>query len=253
MTPSPKSPVIGLALLAAGQNSSKAGASRCDARGRRSAPSLSREMKNFVLHPALLAAAALLTSCAMGPDFQKPAAPPVHDYATSPVSTASSTTNVAGGKDQRFVTDQDIAGDWWTLFQSKPLNDLIERALTNNPDIKAAQAALTAARETMLAQRGAYFPGIEGGFSASRQKTSELLAPIPNANEFQYNLFTPQVSVSYVPDVFGLNRRTVESLKAQEEQARFAWLAAGIALSANVVAAAIQEASLRGKLRRPIE
>ena len=190
----------------------------------------------------------LLTGCAVGPDFKKPAAPPVHDYTPNPVSATSSATNVAGGEAQRFVTGQDIAGDWWTLFHSKPLNDLIERSLANNPNIKAAQAALTVARETMLAQRGAYFPGIEGGFSASRQKTSELLAPIPNANEFQYNLFTPQVSVSYVPDVFGLNRRTVESLKAQEEQARFAGLATDITLSANVVAAAIQEASLRAQI-----
>lgn len=112
----------------------------------------------------------------------------------------------------------------------------------------AAQAALTVARETMLAQRGAYLPSIAGSFLASRQKTSELLAPIPNANIFQYSLFTPQVSVAYMPDVFGLNRRTVESLRAQTEQQRFAWVATSITLSANVVAAAIQEASLRAQI-----
>jgi NodT family efflux transporter outer membrane factor (OMF) lipoprotein len=63
-----------------------------------------------------------------------------------------------------------------------------------------------------------------------------------------FNLYTPQVSVSYVPDVFGLNRRTVESLKAQEDQARFALVASDITLSANIVAAAIQEASLREQI-----
>ena len=68
-----------------------------------------------------------------------------------------------------------------------------------------------------MAQRGAYFPHIEGSFSASHQRQSGFLAPTPNANVFQYNLFTPQVSVSYVPDVFGLNRRTVESSQAQEQ------------------------------------
>ena len=51
-----------------------------------------------------------------------------------------------------------------------------------------------------------------------------------------------------MPDVFGLNRRTVESLQAQEQQARFALAATHITLSSNVAAAAIQEASLRGQI-----
>jgi NodT family efflux transporter outer membrane factor (OMF) lipoprotein len=63
-----------------------------------------------------------------------------------------------------------------------------------------------------------------------------------------YSLYTPQVSVSFVPDVFGLNRRAVESLQAQEQQARFALAATHITLSSNVAAAAIQEAQLRGQI-----
>jgi NodT family efflux transporter outer membrane factor (OMF) lipoprotein len=63
-----------------------------------------------------------------------------------------------------------------------------------------------------------------------------------------FSLYTPQVNVSYVPDVFGLNRRTVESLKAEEGQARFALAATHITLSANVVTAAIEEAALRGQI-----
>jgi NodT family efflux transporter outer membrane factor (OMF) lipoprotein len=63
-----------------------------------------------------------------------------------------------------------------------------------------------------------------------------------------YSLYTPQVAVSYVPDVFGLNRRTVESLQAQAEQARFALIASHITLSSNVAAATIQEASLRAQI-----
>ena len=74
------------------------------------------------------------------------------------------------------------------------------------------------------------------------------LAPVPNSEALYFSLYTPQVSVSYVPDVFGLNRRTVESLKAQAEQARFALVATHITLSANVAAAAIQEASLRAQI-----
>jgi NodT family efflux transporter outer membrane factor (OMF) lipoprotein len=190
----------------------------------------------------------LIAGCAVGPDFKKPAAPQVTGYTISPLSTTSNSTNVVDGEAQRFVTGQDIAGDWWMLFHSQPLNDLIERALTNNPNLKAAQAALAMARENVLAQNGTYYPGINAGFSASRQKTSGQISPTPNSGALYYDLYTPQVSVSYTPDVFGLNRRTVESLKAQEEQARFAWIATDITLSANVVAAAIQEASLRAQI-----
>ena len=55
-----------------------------------------------------------------------------------------------------MVEGHDIPGEWWALFHSMPLNDLIERSLKANPDVKAAQAALIVARENMLAQRGAY-------------------------------------------------------------------------------------------------
>jgi len=146
------------------------------------------------------------------------------------------------------VDGSDISGEWWTLFQSKPLSDLIERSLKANPDIKAAQAALLVARENVLAQRGAYYPSVGAGFSAIRAKTSNDISPATNSSALNYSLYTPQVSVSYVPDVFGLNRRTVESLQAQEQQTRFALAATHITLSSNVAAGAIQEASLRAQI-----
>jgi NodT family efflux transporter outer membrane factor (OMF) lipoprotein len=199
---------------------------------------------------ALIATSALLLApdCAVGPKYKSPAPPGVGGYTPRPVSTTSSTTNVAGGEAQVFVEGRDIPGEWWTLFHSKPLNDLIERSLKANPSLRAAQAALLVARENVLAQRGAYYPSLAGGFSASHSKTSNELSPFTASGSLYYSLFTPQVSVSFVPDVFGLNRRTVESLKAQEEQARFAVAATHVTLSSNVVATAVQEASLRGQI-----
>jgi NodT family efflux transporter outer membrane factor (OMF) lipoprotein len=190
----------------------------------------------------------IASACVVGPKFKKPAAPDVGGFTPAPITTTTATPNVAGGEAQHLAEGGDIPGDWWTLFHSKPLNDLIERALKANPDLKAAQAALLVARENVLAQRGAYYPSVSGSFSATRAKTSNALSPVPNASVFQYSLFTPDVSVSFVPDVFGLNRRTVESLKAQQEQARFALAATNITLSSNVVATAIQEASLRAQI-----
>ncbi len=99
-------------------------------------------------------------------------------YTPAPVTTTSATPSVAGGEAQKFVDGQDIPGEWWTLFHSKPLDDLIERSLKANPDIKAAQAALLVARENVLAQRGAYFPGASAGFSADHSKTSNVVSSI---------------------------------------------------------------------------
>src|SRR5579863_235627 len=183
--------------------------------------------------------------CAVGPDFKKPAAPGVNGYSASPLETTASTAGVPGGETQRFVQGGDISADWWTVFHSAPLNELIEHSLTKNPDLEAAQAALSVAREGVLAQRGVYYPSISGSFSASRQGQSGTLAPTPASNALVFNLFTPEVTVSYVPDVFGLNRRTVESLQAQAEAVRFQMIATYNTLTSNVVVTAIQQGSVR--------
>ena len=193
--------------------------------------------------------AVLAGGCAVGPNFKRPAAPAVDRYTVSPPTTTAASTNVPGGEAQRFANGVNIPEDWWTLFHSQPLNELIQASLTNNPDLKAAHAALAVAHENVLAQRGNFYPSVTAGFSASRQKQSELLAPVPNfptvPNEFQYNLFTPELSISYSPDVFGANRRSLESIKAQEQGVRYQMVAAYTTLTANVVVTAIQEGAVQ--------
>jgi len=204
--------------------------------------------KTRLIAPIAIAILLMLEGCTVGPKYKKPSAPENAGYTAAPIKTTSNTPNVPGGDAQHFVESSDISGEWWTLFHSKPLNDLIERSLKTNPDIKAAQAALLVARENTAAQRGFYYPSVSAGFAATHAKSSSNLSPVTNTNALNYSLYTPEVSVSFVPDVFGLNRRTVESLKAQQEQARFALAATHITLSSNVAAAAIQEASLRGQI-----
>jgi NodT family efflux transporter outer membrane factor (OMF) lipoprotein len=198
----------------------------------------------FIAIPALFLGA----GCAVGPNFKKPAAPEASEYRPEGARETVSTKGVMGGESQHFVKDVDISGDWWEVFHSAALNNLVERSLQKNPSIKAGQAALAIARHNVLSQEGAFFPQIGALFSGQRAATSQNLSPVPNATEFYYTLFTPQLNVSYTPDVFGLNRRTVESLKAQEEQARYALAATHITLSSNVVSAAVQDASLRAQI-----
>ena len=199
-------------------------------------------------HLALLAL--LLTSaCVVGPNFKPPAAPAVSTYTAKPPPTTAATSGVTGGQAQHFIGGKDIPADWWTLFHSTELNALIEQALAHNPDLKAAQAALLVAHENRLAQHGAYLPQVSAGATVTREKDpSATLAPVPANNSFTYSLITPSVSVAYTPDVFGLNKRTVESLAAQEQATRYQMIATDITLSANVALAAITEASLEGQI-----
>ena len=201
------------------------------------------------LSVAAFAAPLLTSACAVGPNFKPPAPPPVSSYTLAPPTTTEATPGVPGGTAQRFVAAADIPADWWTLFHSPALNALIAEALANNADLKAAQAALLVAHETTRAQHGAALPQVSAGAGITREKDpSAALAPVPSNNAFLYTLATPQLSVSYVPDVFGLNKRTVEAAAAQEQASRYQMVAVDITLSANVAEAAIQAASLEDQI-----
>ena len=63
-----------------------------------------------------------------------------------------------------------------------------------------------------------------------------------------YNFHTTQLTVGFTPDVFGANRRQVETLEAQAKYQKLQLEAAYITLASNVTAAAIQEALLREQI-----
>jgi NodT family efflux transporter outer membrane factor (OMF) lipoprotein len=201
-----------------------------------------------------LASGCLLSACAVGPNFHRPAAPTATDYGKAPTSGESASLEAAqvpASSAQRFVTSLDIPGKWWTLFQSDDLNQLVVASIKGNPNMDAAKAALRQAHELYAAQRAAFFPSVDGNFSATRQKfpSATLSTPLPNAyTATTYNLYTAQLSLTYLPDVFGGTRRALESAKAQEEGQRFQLEAVYLTLTGNVVVAALQEASLRAQI-----
>src|SRR5581483_6885186 len=193
-------------------------------------------------------AALLLQSCTVGPDFVRPAAPDATRYTSEPLAPQTASADVPGGEAQRIVEALDIPAQWWTLFQSLELDDLVEQALKANPNLQAAQASLRAAHELVYAQQGAFFPSVSANYSPSRAKTAASLASVPSSGAYLYSLHTAQVAVSFVPDVFGANRRQVESLEAQAEAQRFQLEAAYVTLATNIVTAAVQAGSLRDQI-----
>jgi NodT family efflux transporter outer membrane factor (OMF) lipoprotein len=198
---------------------------------------------------ALMPGAGLVLGGCVGPNFHRPAPPAPTRFTVEPLPPNTASASGPDGAAQAFLAGADVPKNWWTLFGSGELNALVAAALHANPDVQSAQAALRQALETTAAQRGSYFPTVQGAFDASRNLNAVgVLAPNLASGTALYNLFTPQVTVSYVPDIFGANRRQVESLAAQAEASRFQLDATYLTLTANVVAAAIQAAGFRAQI-----
>ncbi|MGP0059650.1 MAG: efflux transporter outer membrane subunit [Beijerinckiaceae bacterium] len=175
----------------------------------------------------------------VGPDFETPKAPETSSFTPEPLTSP-------GG--QNFQLAKDLPAQWWDTFHSQSLTGLVERSLKKNPSIEAAEAAIRVAEATRDAQRGALFPQASGAFDATANRTPGSLSPVPASGSSYYRLYTAQVTVNYVVDIWGGTRRSIENLQAQTEMQRWQWEAAKLTLTSNVVTAAIQEASLRGQI-----
>jgi NodT family efflux transporter outer membrane factor (OMF) lipoprotein len=197
---------------------------------------------------AALLAATLLSSCAVGPDFVQAAAPDVDRYTKEPLTPRTSSADIRLGQSQHFVNGRNVPAEWWRVFGSPQLDALVKKALDANPNLQSTIAALRVAKENVYAQQGKYFPFVQANFNPSRQLTAASLGSPVSSGDNPFNLFTAQVLVSYTFDTWGLNRRTVESLQATADFQRFQVQAAYLTLVANVVVAAVQEASLRAQI-----
>ena len=197
------------------------------------------------------ALSALLAACAVGPNYHRPTPPQAAGYGSAPSQGVTAAAAGTGGSAQRFVDDLDIPGQWWTLFQSPKLSALVEHSLKANPNLSAAQAALRQADLLYKAQRTTLLPLVQGSFDAQRAKnavgTISNPTSLPQSNPY-YNLYTGQLSLSYMPDVFGGTRRALEAARAQVDVTRWQLVATYITLSSNVVTTVVQEGSLRGQI-----
>jgi outer membrane protein TolC len=196
-----------------------------------------------------LTAAALVAGCAVGPDFAPPAAPDAKRYTREPLGAGTAAAPVRLGEPQKFIQDMQIPDQWWTVFHSRELSALIERAIKANPSMEQAIAALRVAEENTRAQEGKFFPLVQGNFTAVRQKIANSTPGSSATGDLIYSLYTAQALVTYTFDVWGLNRRMVESLQAQADSQHFLVEATYLTLTSNLVLAAIQEASLREQIR----
>jgi NodT family efflux transporter outer membrane factor (OMF) lipoprotein len=191
----------------------------------------------------------ILSGCAVGPDFHAPEAPSAKAYTATPLPPETADALGVGGAIQRFIPGQDIPLQWWTLFRSETLDQLIRQALTNSPTLAAAEATLRQSQEILRATIGsALFPRVDANASVSREKNSGAAVGQPNAKFPPFTLYNTSVSISYALDIAGGARREMESLQAQVDFQRFQREAAYLTLTSNIVTAAIREASVRAQI-----
>lgn len=198
-----------------------------------------------------LIGATLLSGCAVGPNYHQLPAPDARTYTETPLPAQTTAVRGTGGVAQRLVMGRRIEGEWWTLYHAPALNRLIATALANNPSLVAAQNALLAAKDTTSAEQGFFLPSLSGSFQATRERSpfgGGTSISTASGSSSPFTLLNTSVSVSYAPDIFGGVRRQVENLRAQAQDRRFALEATYLSLTANIVTAAVTDASLTAQI-----
>jgi NodT family efflux transporter outer membrane factor (OMF) lipoprotein len=220
-------------------------------------PDLSRGQAALIVSG--LTAAALLCACTVGPNFHRPAAPATPAYRpageSTPVGTAAAAAQRAapdaGPYAQRIQLGAPATPEWWTLFRSPQLDDLMRRAIADNHDLAAAKATLAQARELVAAQTGQLYPQIGLQAGTGRQKYgAEFLGTFAVA-PFTYEAVG--ASVHYVLDYDGAIARSIEEQKALEQFQRSELDAAQLTLTGDVASEAVIIATTRGEIRAVAE
>lgn len=160
-------------------------------------------------------AALLLTSCTVGPNYQRPSTPVPLAFAEASVPAAA--------------TDADLAS-WWKSFGDPELDKVVSRAITQNLDVETATARIKEARARAIVAGAMALPEVDAQASASRQRISENAIPIPpgsgggggggNVGAFglpgsQFSSFRVGFDASWEIDLFGRTRRSVEAAGAR--------------------------------------
>ena len=162
-----------------------------------------RRTRCLVILPAI--AVLQICGCTVGPEYKRPTAevPPIYKESDN--------------WKQARPNDQNLGGNWWEIFQDPQLNVLELQVNVSNQNLKAAAAQYTQARALVRYNRAAYYPTIDAGASATRNRISDNRPPSLATNGVTYNDFQIPLELSYEVDVWGRVRRTVESSREQAQ------------------------------------
>ena len=186
-----------------------------------------------------------LAACTLGPDFKRPEPPATKTYTEE--GDRQPTVPEAKEKEQHFELGKKISGQWWSLFRSQRLNEVLDMAVQHNLTLVTARATLAQAQQAIVTAQGAYLPQLDLTAGASRQRVNNALFGSQQQGPI-INLFSIGPTVSYALDIWGLNRRRVEQQEALAEFQTWQLDAAYLTLTGNAVNQALQIASARAQI-----
>jgi len=191
----------------------------------------------------------LLTGCAVGPDFRRPATPDTATYTATPLPAQTPSTPAPLGEAQHFVAGGWVNPQWWQELGSVKLNGLIDEALQASPTLAKSQAVLRQAEELYAAQAGStLYPQVDATLGGQRQRTSpSSLGQVGDPREF--SLYNAGVGVRYTLDLAGATRRSLEALAANIDYQRHQLEGARLTLTGNIATATVTQARLAGQIQ----
>src|SRR6202034_1248553 len=178
-------------------------------------PLMTQSLKRVSPSVALVVALAVLTGCAVGPNYKRPAV-------DVPGMYRGSTADMPGpadakpqpGQPERAKAEQATAslGDekWWEVFQDPQLQSLIRIALKKNYDVRIAATRVLQAQAQLGIARADQLPSLSAGGNVNSQQSPKI-GPIP-AYEITQGQLT--ASVPYNLDFWGKYRRATEAARA---------------------------------------
>jgi NodT family efflux transporter outer membrane factor (OMF) lipoprotein len=161
----------------------------------------------------LLSVAVLLVSgCTVGPNYHKPTAPAAPAFKESAVVPPPDLPD--GGWKQVSPNDSALRPNWWELYQDPQLDKLEQQVAVSNQTLKASYEQYMQARAAIQVYRSQYFPTVQAGPSASRDRQSQNRPLYVPGTKTTYNDLFLQGQVSWEPDLWGNIRRQVEAQRA---------------------------------------
>ncbi|CAB1402764.1 MULTISPECIES: efflux transporter outer membrane subunit [unclassified Pseudomonas] len=158
---------------------------------------------------------AMLSACAVGPDYQRPQTAEIAQY------------KEAAGWTQANPSDALARGAWWELYGDQQLNGLIEKLNSSNQTVAQSEAQYRQAQALVRSARGAFYPSVDlsVGKTRSSQGTGSSSSSLSSSSSGIRDTYNAELGVSWEADVWGKLRRGLEADEASA-QASFADLAA---------------------------
>lgn len=138
-----------------------------------------------------------------------------------------------------------VEANWWRAFGDPQLNQLVEQALRNNPDILIARSRVDQYRAQLRGAQGDNFPTLDAGVAATRARAISAVSGQP----YQYSVFQGLLQANYNVDLWGARSRSIDASKASLAAQQAAASAAELTIASSVASGYMTLVALDEQLR----